>query len=601
MTGTSAARQHVSQTFRYMPPNVAAPERTAPTLRLVDPVGAQSRRVALRYVARAGLLPELSRQTYDSFPKALREAILNSLDAGAQLVEIDLSRAESHNEIVVSDDGEGMSLADFCDHFMSLGGSRKFADSSRFGRIGIGSLALLQYADVAVIETKQSGTQTATRARIEHVWSLDRDERRSKLADVNPGFAEEFTTNGPVSEHFTRLRLEGINGQVQGVAQDPAAFYDLLDVLGRILPLKWQDTRLTKSLAHLAPDLDALLREHVGQWSANVLAHASWERNVAVQRRSYGDDPHGTEDWAGQPAPLLKTVRIPDNPGPRAVVVAGYLLNQKRADPRWSGLTARVQNVAVEQNTFFDISADPGFRKYITGEVWLLGDVDRARLINIDRSSFNRECLDYQAVQRYASRAIMDFKTSGVQRPQRQKVAVRRILEDHVRTIKAIRAMGQLATVLLDEIGEPLLPSSAPDRRTPRDRVVLADILGANDTEICSDTTLDDDDLRYTLEMTPDGSRVQVRLGDAALNPTVTVGNAEYRIRYFTGGDEAPPVVIRNRPREIALNTAHSAHAGRDGHEAYQLSFALEVSYLLNSGDAAAMYDTMIAFMEIVP
>ena len=46
------------------------------------------------------------------------------------------------------------------------------------------------------------------------------------------------------------------------------------------------------------------------------------------------------------------------------------------------------------------MTADPGFRKYIRGEVWLLGEVDRERLINIDRSSFNRECVDYKAVQR---------------------------------------------------------------------------------------------------------------------------------------------------------------------------------------------------------
>src|SRR5437899_1075785 len=103
-------------------------------------------RVALRYVARAGLLPELSRQTYDSFYKALREAILNSLDAEADRVELDFSRVGSDGVLTIVDDGFGMSLRDFCEQFMSLGGSAKFGDGQRFGRIGIGSLALLQYA-----------------------------------------------------------------------------------------------------------------------------------------------------------------------------------------------------------------------------------------------------------------------------------------------------------------------------------------------------------------------------------------------------------------------------------------------------------------------
>ena len=50
-------------------------------------------------------------------------------------------------------------MRDFCEQFMSLGGSSKFGDVRRFGRIGIGSLALPQYAEAAVIETKRAGSQ----------------------------------------------------------------------------------------------------------------------------------------------------------------------------------------------------------------------------------------------------------------------------------------------------------------------------------------------------------------------------------------------------------------------------------------------------------
>src|SRR5438067_7453247 len=43
----------------------------------------------LHYTARAGLLSELSRQTYDSLYKALRETILNGIDAGATRIHLD--------------------------------------------------------------------------------------------------------------------------------------------------------------------------------------------------------------------------------------------------------------------------------------------------------------------------------------------------------------------------------------------------------------------------------------------------------------------------------------------------------------------------------
>src|SRR5205085_2696176 len=144
-----------------------------------------------------------------------------------------------------------------------------------------------------------------------------------------------------------------------------------------------------------------------------VFVHSGWERDVELHRRTFGDDRGSGEDWNGPPIPLLKNVRVPGPGKMREITLAGFLLNQRRARAEWTGLTARVQNVAVEEHSFFDVTSDPGFRKYISGEVWLLGEVDRERLINIDRSSFNRECIDYQAVQRVMSRAIVDFKSQG--------------------------------------------------------------------------------------------------------------------------------------------------------------------------------------------
>ena len=167
---------------------------------------------------------------------------------------------------------------------------------------------------------------------------------------------------------------------------------------------------------------------------------------LELHRRSYGDDrSRGRRLERAADAAPQEPSASPATGGTREITLAGFLLNQKRARADWTGLTARVQNVAVEEHSFFDVTSDPGFRKYISGEVWLLGDVDRERLINIDRSSFNRECADYQAVQRVMSRAIVEFKSQGVQRPQRQKVAVRRVLEDHVRSLKAIEKVANRA------------------------------------------------------------------------------------------------------------------------------------------------------------
>jgi hypothetical protein len=555
-------------------------------------------RVALHYVARAGLLPELSRQTYDSFPKALREAVLNAADARATRVDVDLSRVVSHHEMTVADDGVGMSTKEFCEQFMSLGGSSKFGDRERFGRIGIGSLALLRYGEAAVVETKRSGTQTATRARVQHPWVLGRDERRGHLGELAAGYAEEFQYDGSPRDQFTRIRLEGLNSEIGPIGQDPTAFYKLVEDLRRILPLPWSDGRLADALVAVSPDLVDTLREHISLWSTPVFLHSEWERDVRLLRRSYGDDQAGIEDWSGPPVPILKKLRVADDGPRREILVAGYLLNQKRAQATWAGLTTRVQNVAVEQHTFFDVTADPGFRKYITGEIWILGDVDRERLINIDRSSFNRECADYHAIQRFMSRMVVEFKSRSVQRPQRQKVIVRRLLEDQVRTVQAVGRIAEQTTDFLQEIGHKALPSSEPGRGSRTNRRSIVDLLRSVNADVILVEDRPNDDLSYDLDLSQDGQRVEVALGPGLIEPRVSVGSAEYRIVSAEAGPDEPPVFIRNRPREIVFNVSHGAHAAGDRHLKYQLSLTLELAYLLGSNDAEAVYNRMVAFIE---
>jgi hypothetical protein len=556
-------------------------------------------RVELRYVARAGLLPELSRQTYDSLYKALREAILNALDAEASRVDLDFSKIDASERLVVEDDGSGMSTRQFCEGFMSLGGSLKFGDSTRFGRIGIGSLALLQYAEAATIETKQAGVDTATRARIEHSWLFHRDERTIDLGDLDAGVAEEYTYEGDSGDHFTRVILEGVNSEVQEVGRDPIRFYGLLESLRRVLPLGWQNTRLTEALTRVSPSLVDVLKKHTDEWSASVVAHSSWERGIRLNRRSFGDDQAEAEEWSGAPAPILKRLRVVDGAKSREIAIAGFLLSQARAHTAWSGVTARVQNVAVEEHTFFDVSADPGFRKYITGEIWLLGEVDRERLINIDRSSFNRESCDYKAIQRYMSRAILDFKTSNVQRPQQQKVEARRLLENHIQVVRSLEAVAQRAAEFApwDRAG---LPSSERRANLKKTRSIRQQLKAAG-ARVARDRKRSPDDLGYRLEVNADGARVCAMIGPRLDDPYVLANGSKYSLTFAEGRPSDPPIVIRNRPRNITFNLAHPAHGGSNTTAKFQLSFALELAYLLDetgAPDGAAVYQRMVALME---
>src|SRR5206468_1454561 len=160
----------------------------------------------------------------------------------------------------------------------------KFGEPHRFGKIGIGSLALLQYAETAMIETKRAGSKFGTRARISHPWSMERTSRRARLGDLAAGVAEEFRYEGSSSDHFTAIRLEGVKDDLVAIGSDPTTFYAFLDALRRILPLPWGESPLTAALRDVAPDFVALLERHVQDWSRPVVVHAAWEPDITLTR-----------------------------------------------------------------------------------------------------------------------------------------------------------------------------------------------------------------------------------------------------------------------------------------------------------------------------
>jgi hypothetical protein len=555
-----------------------------------------SNRNTLHYTARAGLLSELSRQTYDSLYKALRESILNGIDAGAERVDLDLGDRVDRDEISLTDDGEGMDLAALRSAFMSLGGSAKYEDDRKFGRIGIGSLALLTYGSEAVIETKRTGMESVVVASLYHPQSLDRQQRSQALHDFPAGIAEEAPYKGPRKDHFTRIRLKGLAPEVQTVQGDLGAFYELIDQLRRVLPLPIGASRLFDALYASQPDLVELLRDQADQWSVPVTVASVFQSPMELKRRTYGDNPE--ETWSGSLLPLLKTLRVTQDGRSRKIIAAGYLASQRKASPGWSGLTARVQNVAVEERTFFDVEADPGFRKYITGEVFILGDVDTDRLININRTSFNRECRDYGVIQRFVASQLETFKRRQVADTQRQKVKLRKEVERFRGALRAIDDVARRAEKVMEEVDGRGIPSSRNGSLS-----TFAEIdpkryfktLGAKVSVSRKDLPPNG----YRLEMPENSDHLRLEIASALAEPTTTACGQKYRLSFRRGPATGPPVIIKNRPREVVFNLGHPA-VGSENFvgESAAMALALEIAYVLPRVDhAEALYEQVLAFL----
>jgi hypothetical protein len=88
--------------------------------------------------------------------------------------------------------------------------------------------------------------------------------------------------------------------------------------------------------------------------------------------------------------------------------------------------------------------------------------------------------------------------------------------------------------------------------------------------------------------------------GRGITEPRVKIAGSEYRIEYAIANPTDPPLVIRNRPKQIVFNTSHPIHNGGSRPGKYEMSLALELAYLLDSSDAAAVYEQMVSFFEVL-
>jgi hypothetical protein len=65
------------------------------------------------------------------------------------------------------------------------------------------------------------------------------------------------------------------------------------------------------------------------------------------------------------------------------------------------------------------------------------------------------------------------------------------------------------------------------------------------------------------------------------VSPRVTLCSREYGVRFIEARASDPPLMIRNRPREIVFNTEHAALAKHGGDRALETVLTLELAYLL--------------------
>ena len=133
------------------------------------------------------VLKQLGINLYSAIPPVLSEAVANAWDADAENVDITISG----DEIVIEDDGHGMTVEDANDKYLFVGYERRKdknggAITPNFqrkvmGRKGIGKLSLFSIANIVEVHSAKNGER--------HGFKMDVKDIEEKISN-DSGFAE---------------------------------------------------------------------------------------------------------------------------------------------------------------------------------------------------------------------------------------------------------------------------------------------------------------------------------------------------------------------------------------------------------------------------
>ena len=338
----------------------------------------------------------LSAQTYESFPRALREVVSNAFDADATRVEIGIDRRAK--TITVHDNGTGMSSAEF-DLFLRIAGRQRtrprttLLGRKRIGQFGIGFLAAFPFCETLQVESTVEGSSVVFRAWIPaHEFRADTGPQQDVTQTSVSG--EEFIDEGQRLQHYTRLTLVGTTE----ILDKYLALPPKTDSQRSFSIRSWDPmTRLRWELSDILPvkpRIKSLLTKYVypepATFSVIVNGHSLFANDYVEEVLAHSDSD-------GQQVGRTR-FRY-------AIGTSWKAIHPDEA----RGLRVRLNHVGVGPRTYFDLNiAGRTFSRlhWLTGDVDIIEGLDES--IALDRDNFT-STEDYDAIREFFRSKLRDL------------------------------------------------------------------------------------------------------------------------------------------------------------------------------------------------
>jgi hypothetical protein len=172
-------------------------------------------------VVASRIVDALSSGLYESPAACLKELVNNAYDADAENVGIYVK--PDADEIVIEDDGTGISRSEFIRHFSRISESHKREDSEtttrlgrpKVGKIGIGFIAANELCDVMEIESTKTGSTELLLASIDFAAMRSETPEARRVGDKDDfrkGDYRGHLERAPAAAHYTRVFLRSVRG-----------------------------------------------------------------------------------------------------------------------------------------------------------------------------------------------------------------------------------------------------------------------------------------------------------------------------------------------------------------------------------------------------
>lgn len=530
-----------------------------------------------------GIIPELTKQNYETIARQLRELITNALDAKAENIYIDIQIDGKFTDMIIADDGFGMDDETFLDQFLALGGSKKYSEDDQIGRIGIGFLACAPLCENIEIHSRAKGSNRAFIAVLYSKQLYEESFRYEGMDEFSAGKVlkvYEDADGAGLDGHFTRIVLKNLTTKFIGNLNNKKELDKLKEEFRRLFPLPYPKNN--KLFTEISSELRDLLIKYSDPWRVNLFFNGE-----ELTRRVYGDKEE--EDF--KDIYELKEIKAKKGSGK----VTGYFIQSYKFLKDWDGLISRFQNTTVEDKGYLGFEKKKSALRYVTGELFLSG-LDKNLAISINRNQFNEANEDFIYL-RDVIHEHLDHITSAVYRKSRASSKVRK-------EIKKKKAIKEKLTKVSRSISEkrPKKPKQIQKELVEKP---IKKIEATNLSELSLEKELKDIEVKivkkvpkrgrlkegFTIEWEGDDRSKPVVLIEKKLveetGEEITIDDKLFKVYFIEDSVNLDPCKINYEEKEVIFNRSHPALITRDEKV---ISFIFLLTYFYDKTKTKADY-----------